>query len=417
MATKFSSPPDQLFACRDCPARCCRVPWGIRFGPEETERYLAESWVRERVGDGGALVLAQGILPMREHERRLQCVFLDDDELCSLHKRFGHSYLPRPCQAFPFGFLKNEDGVVVAQLSRLCPSIRDNYGDPVRKLLKAKLKQSGDVGRMSTAMSSQSRIILPQAQYLSVVRSWEEQLGQDESPAQILARIYDQMQSFDEGLPKDVERAGKVAAAKAQSQALAVHPEPLEPRARASFQARALFSYLLGNLCYPSRLRQPHRVGRPPWWRFETARSLGNKLAWMRDRGTVDMLFVPAPFRLQNARRVKRFLAEPEGALIRDYLLAVLGRRRVFSQPRYLLAVVVDLCLATVLISRFARCRAAADDRQSVTPDDVREGISVSELVLLGHVTLAEQGRTMKNLRMLMLSDRDKLRQLLASEA
>ena len=33
-------------------------------------------------------------------------MFLDDDMLCSMQKRFGHEYLPRTCQAFPFAFTR-----------------------------------------------------------------------------------------------------------------------------------------------------------------------------------------------------------------------------------------------------------------------------------------------------------------------
>jgi lysine-N-methylase len=416
MATKFSSPPDQLFECRDCPARCCRVPWSIRFSSEEIERYVSEPWVRERAGDEAMRVLARGVLPMREHERRLQCVFLDDDRLCSLQKQFGHSYIPRACQAFPFGFIRDEKGVALAQLSRLCPSIRDNYGKPVHKQLRAKLDQKGGIERMTTAMSTQSRVVLSQPQYLRVARSWAKALADDNSPAGVLAHIYDQMAVFDRAIPEGVERASDAAVAAALEQARAHAPEPLDPRKTPSFHARVLYSYLLGNLCYPSRVRQPHRVGRASFAWFQAMRSLGNKLAWMRGRGTVDMLFAPGPVALQRVRDVEPFLAGPQGALVRDYLCAVLDRRQVFSQPRYLLAVVVDLCLATVLISRFARCLAVASERQTVTPEDVREGISVAELVLLSHVTLAEEGKTMKNLRLLLLSDRNKLRQLLASE-
>ena len=114
---------------------------------------------------------------------------------------------------------------------------------------------------------------------------------------------------------------------------------------------------------------------------------------------------------------MQRFLGQPTGAQVRDYLQMILDRRQLFEKPRYLRDALVDLCLATVLISRFARCRAAADGRDEVVPEDVREAISVCELVLLTHVTLDAEGPTMSNLRSLMIGNRDKLRLLLASEA
>lgn len=417
MATKFSFPKDQRFACRDCPARCCRVPWSIRFSAEETERYLAEPWVRGRVGEAGLRVLKSGVLPMREHERRLQCVFLDEDDLCGMQRQFGHGYIPRSCQAFPFGFLRDEKGAAVAQLSHLCPSIRDSYGEPVDKQLPAKLKQRGEVERMSTAMSTLGRVLLTQTQYLAAARVIRGALRQPVSPAESLAHVYDRLVAFERALPEGRERVSKAEVDEALAGTRGLLPEPLEPSARPSFHARALYSYLLGNLCWPSRLREDHRVGPAP--ALLGLRSMGNKLAWLRLRGRVDLLFLPAPIALHKVRRIPPFLAaegEP-AALVREHLVRLIDRRGLFSQPRYLLEVVVDLCLATVLMSRFARCSALAHERREVAAADVREAISVAELVLTRHVLLEEQGQTMKNLRAIMVGDRDHLRQLLAGEA
>lgn len=373
--------------------------------------------MRERAGEEGALVIARGVLPMREKDRRLQCVFLDDDMLCSMQKRFGHEYIPKSCQAFPFGFVRDEKDVVVAQLSQLCPSIRDNYGKPVDRQLKAKLQQRGDTERMSKALATLGGVILAQPQYLRAVRHWEDQLATDASPAETLARLYDWTTAFERALPAGAERATDASIEAALGQASAGELAPLAPRKKASFYARVLFAYLLGNLCYPSRVREAHRVEKASWTQLQALRSLGNKVAWMLERGTVDMLFVPEPFKLQRVRTVDRFLAGDEGTLVKDYLRLVLQRRHIFSAPRHLLAAVLDLALATVVISRFARCRAAANGRVKVSLEDVREGISVAELVLLSHAALSEQGKLMKNLRWLLLTKRESFRALLATEA
>ncbi|WP_437897109.1 YkgJ family cysteine cluster protein [Sorangium sp. So ce124] len=393
------------------------MPWNIRFGGDEARRYLAEPWVRERVGEEGALVIGRGVLPVRERDRQLQCVFLDDDMLCSMQKRFGHEYIPKSCQAFPFGFVRDEKDVVVAQLSQLCPSIRDNYGKPVDRQLKAKLQQRGDTERMSTALATLSGVILAQPLYLRAARHWEERLATGASPASTLAELYDWTAAFERALPQGQGRATDASVDAALGQAGKEEPEQLAPRKKPSFYARVLFAYLLGNLCYPSRVRESHRVEKASWTELQALRSFGNKAAWMLGRGTVDMLFVPRPFKLQRVSTVDRFLAGDEGTLVKDYLRLVLQRRHIFSAPRHLLAAVLDLSLATVVISRFARCRAAADGRVKVSPEDVREGISVAELVLLSHAALSEQGTLMKNLRWLLLTKRESFRALLATEA
>lgn len=52
-----------------------------------------------------------------------------------------------------------------------------------------------------------------------------------------------------------------------------------------------------------------------------------------------------------------------------------------------------------------------------MTPDDVREGISVAELVLLSHVDASAHGPVMVNLRWLLITNREGFRGVLATEA
>src|SRR5262249_590114 len=95
------------------------------------------------------------------------------------------------CQAFPFAFVRDEDGAVIAQLSQLCPSIRDNYGEPVAGRLAAKLQQKGEAYRMAEAMATLGGVLLSRPQYTRVARRWEAMLAPGGSPAATLAQIYD----------------------------------------------------------------------------------------------------------------------------------------------------------------------------------------------------------------------------------
>jgi lysine-N-methylase len=409
-----AAPEASHFACRECPARCCRLPWGIRFGEEERERYLAEPFVIERAGPAGLEVLGRGMLPTRAEEGRLQCVFLDADELCSLQKRFGHEYLPRPCQAFPFGFVSAEDGATLAQLSQLCPSIRDDRGEPVGPELAAKLAQGGGATRMSQRMLTRAGVMLTRPQFLRVAERWSDALAEETSPAELLARLVDESVAFEEALVGG-EHATDAAVEAALRTAEGSAPAAFAPRRRSSYQTRLLLAFLLGNLCFPSRLRQPNRVSPPVF--LEGARALANKLVWLLERGSVDLLFLPKPIALGQVRKVPRFLGGEHGGLVRDYLRLVLARRQIFAEPRHLLAVLLDLCIGTVLVSRFARCRAVAFGRAAVDASDVREGIGVAELLLLHHAALSEQPGYMKRLRWLLLVTPEKLRGVLASEA
>ncbi len=416
---------DPHFACRECPARCCRLPWSIRFGEEEKARYLAEPFVAERVGEGGLAVIRTGMLPTHAPrqppgkaagQRLLQCMFLDDDELCSLQKRFGHAYLPKPCQAFPFGFVTDEEGSTVAQLSLLCPSIRDNRGEPVGPELLNKLEQRGGSVRMSHRLATLSGVFLTRPQFLSIAAYWDEALAGAEQLPSTLARLYDQTSVLD-GALKGAERVPDADVQTALTGARAFEPRAFLSRPTTSYHARLLFTYLLSNLCYPSRVRQPNRVDQPAWFHLEGVRAFGNKVAWLFEVGKVDLMFVPRPFSLRRVGQVERFLSGDLGQVVRDYLRLVLARRQVFTEPRHLMAPLLDLALGAVLTSRFARCLAAADGRSRVHEADVREGIGVTELLLLHHASQAAQPAYLQSFRTALLTSPDKVRQVLASEA
>ena len=417
MAPRFSFPAEQRFECKDCPARCCRLPWSIRFDDAEAKRYLEEPFVRERAGTEGLAVIALGVLPMHDRGGRLECIFLDEDELCSLQKRFGHGYIPRSCQTFPFGFVRDEKDVLVAQLSLLCPSIRDNYGRPVGKQLAAKLEQRGGAQRMSQRMGTRDAHMLTRPQYLRVARHWDDELARDGSPAATLAQLFGWTMAFEETLVGGPEVATDVEVAAGFERAAAAPIAPFAPRSSTSYHGRVLYAYLLGNLCRPSRLRQPNRVGREPWRRLEGLRAVANKLAWMLERGSVDLLFVPRRVPLRGVRRVARFLDGAEGVRVRNYLRRALALRQLFAQPRHQLDVLLDLALATAIISRYARCRAASEERGDVSATDVGEAIGVAELVLLSHAAPAEQPRHVRNLRRLLLLKPARVLAILASEA
>jgi lysine-N-methylase len=280
------------------------MPWTIRFDDSVAARFAAEPFVRERVGDAGLAVIARGMLPTRVEARRLQCVFLDEDELCSLQKRFGHAYLPAPCQSFPFSFVADEHGASIAQLSRLCPSIRDHRGAPVLPMLPAKLAESGGAARLTHRMATLSGVMLGRPQFLKVAATWAAHLAASDDLASTLARLVELTHALERGLEggeyvADATLDAALAAAEETS------PATTPPRAT-SYWARLFFAFTLGNLAYPSRLRQPDRVDPPV--PFEGLRALWNKLVFLFERGRVDLLLLPARVALGGLRRVRPVL-------------------------------------------------------------------------------------------------------------
>jgi lysine-N-methylase len=400
-------PEKQKFECRDCPARCCRSGWAIPVSPETAHFILQDEELKRRLIGRGPAILASGTLPMVERERLLQCVFLDDDLLCAVQKKHGHAAIPDACQAFPFGFMNDEEQRPVAQLSRYCPSIRDNYGKPVGDAVQVKLKQAGGSKPLAPRMGLKSGRTLPKEQYLQVAEVWRELLR--DNPADAVMRAYEVTDRFDEELkpaaPSNEQVREALAAARAQKSA------PLSRR-KAGFSARLLFAHLFGSLTYPVRLLTDFAVRKPTLaLRLRTGFI---KLRWLLGLGRADLLHVPGSVPLGAIERVARFLDTPLAEPINAYLRELLDRRQPFARQTYLVRALVDLGFAVALISRYARARAAAAGLSQVREADVAEGIGIAELTLSHD---AEQGMVMLQLRHQLMSDPNAFRKLLASEA
>lgn len=412
------APEGRHYSCSECPARCCSSPWGIPVSPEEFARISADEIAQERLDARGLAILRAGVLPMREVDRRLQCVFLDGDMLCSLHKKHGHEFIPAPCQAYPFGFSENEAGQSVALLSRYCPSIRDDRGDPIEPLLPEKFHQAGGARPLGPKLGLRSgRVLGPEGMGL-ITESWRAELG-DESldPLSALMRTYVQLDALDETLPKTKSPSGsEIQTALEGARGLAAERrQPLTARGPKPppFNARVLYAYLLGGLCYPSRVLLAHRTKKIGL--FERVRALGNRLAFLFGVGKVDLYLAGARVPVGKIARVRPFLGAPLGRVVSEYLREVLLRRQGMARQTYFFRVLVDLALMAIVISRHARAAAAGRGAPEVTEADVREGIGIAEL-LFSHQGEGAQSAVLQTLRLKLMASEKDFRAVVESE-
>lgn len=409
---------NQRFSCRDCPARCCRLPVAISLNQDEIKRYIKQDWVRSRVGEKGIRLIENGIVPTREAAGILQCIFLDDDELCSMQKQFDHGFLPQTCQSFPFGFVSDERGQLITQLSFVCPSVRDGYGELLTlSRVKQKLSEKGGSERMSKAMATRHGKILSQTQYMKIVARWQEATARvlhEGTIMLLLSQLYDWTKAFEDALTTPEEKPTDTEVAQAIDAADRIAVKGFDLRTTSSFQVRMLHSYILGGLSYPARVVFKHRLDKPSAW--QKLMALWTKAKWLVGRGTVDLLYVSNPVNLSNVNHVARFIGTDTAKPIIKLLNTVLERRQIFRDPRHLMEILIDMALATVTISHYARCRAASENRTSVNDIDVQEGISIAELALLGHAAQRHAGKFMKQTRRTLIGARANFLSLLASE-
>ena len=98
-----SLPVIQRWDCHSC-CHCCRE-YNVAVTAEERQRISAYDWKDDTELAGEKMFVRSGWLSSRyhlQHKKDGGCVFLDADNKCKIHSRFGASAKPLACRLFPF---------------------------------------------------------------------------------------------------------------------------------------------------------------------------------------------------------------------------------------------------------------------------------------------------------------------------
>ena len=67
------------------------MPWKVEISETEKQRFESREWILRRLADSGTTLRpvrpGRYALPLVERDRRLVCLFLDEDGLCSQYRR------------------------------------------------------------------------------------------------------------------------------------------------------------------------------------------------------------------------------------------------------------------------------------------------------------------------------------------
>jgi Fe-S-cluster containining protein len=135
------------FTCRMC-SGCCRN-WNVLATEGEIERFRYFDWQatrprfegREIVKDAG-----DGLYQLAHIDDA--CIFLDDDNLCAIHKELGLDAKPAMCKQFPYSLTDTPEGVVVS-LDFACPTVVADDGAPIESHaadVNARIKDWAEIG-------------------------------------------------------------------------------------------------------------------------------------------------------------------------------------------------------------------------------------------------------------------------------
>lgn len=124
-------PTIQNWNCHSCSA-CCREH-SIEVSEQEYDRIVKQDWPGEEGFDEGQPIFQWHAGPPWKKRYRLAnredgaCVFLDDNNLCRIHAKFGESAKPLACRVYPFALHPSGKKATVS-LRFSCPSVIANRG-------------------------------------------------------------------------------------------------------------------------------------------------------------------------------------------------------------------------------------------------------------------------------------------------
>jgi lysine-N-methylase len=131
MPRTISLPTIQNWSCHSC-GDCCRQH-EIVVTDAEMRCILDQNWTEADGVPAGmhAFELASHGAPSKyrlAHREDGACVFLDQENHCRIHARFGEPAKPLGCRAFPYTFQPGGDHTVAVGVRFSCPSVAANHG-------------------------------------------------------------------------------------------------------------------------------------------------------------------------------------------------------------------------------------------------------------------------------------------------
>lgn len=122
-------PEYQCYNCTAC-GKCCGGIFTVILRPEEYERIKEQGWEDDLAMQGTPIFARLGKGYRLANRDNGKCVFLDEQNYCRIHAKFGLTAKPLACQLYPFKFIPT-GGTVHTDVRFDCPEVAKNTGRPV----------------------------------------------------------------------------------------------------------------------------------------------------------------------------------------------------------------------------------------------------------------------------------------------
>lgn len=387
---------DQRWSCHSC-GQCCRALVG-HLTAEECERIDKQDWEQELGTAPYVRVGGKAMLNRRDGA----CVFLDAENRCRIHAKFGEEAKPFACRIFPFS-VRPVSGGWQASFRFDCPSAAESKGQPISQYrawltdLVAELDRgSGDIhdapamGRGSKASREEAETVAKRYDrwFRQPDTSWHDRLV---GAARITATLGG-------AKLKDVRdrRLAELLDVLFSSPQTVCQPVPSPATDRQRRMLRQLVFAHAEHVTVDQLRAGVISKMKKRWQQLKHAQRFlgggGEVPAITGFSGTATFESVEAVGPATEA-------SDMVGGLIGRYLQARLRGRSVFGAGYYdwpVFSGVTALLLSVAVIGWLARYSAAVAGRETVSPADVQTAVGVvdraaSRLPALG--TAAERAR------------------------
>ena len=378
---RIETPSIQNWSCHGCTA-CCRGGMMIELSDEEKRRIEGQGWTKADGVDPATMIVTEKGLVRLGHQSDGACVFLDAAGRCRIHSRFGEPAKPRACRLYPLTLHPVARKLVVG-LRFSCPSAAANAGKPLANQLPALQELAGLVvpdgfaGFPAPAILQQEGLDWPD--FMRFVLWLDKTMSPENKPVALkLQRALHwlgavEKAEFDQLAGREADEILAVLAQHAAAELPSAAETPTAPTRMERLLFRTLvFTYARRDSIQDLNAGAGYRA-RMLWAMLRMAGASGR---------APDLIPGLKPVRF--AAIEKSFGALPSGAeatLTRFFRVKIQSLhfcgRAFYGFP--LIEGFQNLALLYPVIIWLARWRAAAEQRSSLTDEDIQRAISLAD--------------------------------------